>query len=265
MKFLPKALFISHGGGPLPLLGHPGHNEMVACLRQIAADLPRPAAIVVVSAHWEEAVPTITAAANPPLIYDYYGFPPESYEIQYPCPGEPELANDIYRMLSAQGIEARLDASRGFDHGVFVPLKIMYPEANIPCVQLSLVRNLDPLLHIEIGAALQALTDRNVLVIGSGFSFHSIDEFFSPNTLESSEKNQAFEQWLQNLCTNPELSEQQRKEMLLHWSEAPGARFCHPREEHLVPLFVCYGLAQSASRKMWEVNIMNKNSSMYLW
>lgn len=180
MKFLPKALFISHGGGPLPLLGHPGHNEMVTCLRQIAADLPRPAAIVVVSAHWEESVPTITAAANPPLIYDYYGFPSESYEIQYPCPGDPELANDIYRMLSVQGIEARLDASRGFDHGVFVPLKIMYPEADIPCVQLSLVRNLDPLLHIEIGAALQTLVDRNVLVIGSGFSFHSIDEFFLP-------------------------------------------------------------------------------------
>jgi len=128
MNSLPRALFISHGGGPMPLLGDPGHREMVACLSDLAARMPEPEAIVVVSAHWEAAVPTITAAAQPDLIYDYHGFPPESYEITYPCPGEPALAQTLQEMLDAAGIDARLDAARGLDHGVFVPLRIMYPQ-----------------------------------------------------------------------------------------------------------------------------------------
>lgn len=265
MKSLPRAIFISHGGGPLPLLGDPGHSEMVSCLQELAAGIPRPAAIVVVSAHWEEPVPAITAGSAPSLIYDYYGFPPESYKIQYPCAGEPALAREIYRSLGERGIDAKLDEARGFDHGVFVPLKIMYPEADIPCVQLSLVNTLDPLLHIEIGSALKNLVNQNVLVIGSGFSFHSIKAFFTPDTIESVQRNESFEKWLQNVCSNNELSEHQRRELLIHWSDAPGARFCHPREEHLLPLLVCYGVAQAACTNMYEVNIMNKKSSMYLW
>ena len=144
MISLPRALFISHGGGPLPLLGDPGHQEMVSCLQEIASNIPRPDAVLVVSAHWEAPVPAITACDRPPLIYDYYGFPPESYDIAYPCAGEPSLAQEVYRLLGEDGIEARLDEARGFDHGVFVPLKIMYPQAAIPCVQLSL-----SLIHIS--------------------------------------------------------------------------------------------------------------------
>lgn len=265
MKSLPRAMFISHGGGPLPLLGDPGHREMVSCLQGIAVSLPRPDAILVVSAHWEERVPTITAGSKPPLIYDYYGFPPESYDIQYPCAGEPSLAREIYRMLGDGEIGARLDEERGFDHGVFVPLKIMYPEADIPCVQLSLVDTLDALRHIEVGNALQNLASQNVLVIGSGFSFHNLRAFFGPDNADSRQLNQAFEQWLQDVCVGSEIPEHKRREMLMQWADAPGARYCHPREEHLLPLHVCYGVAQSACTERYELTIMNKKSSMYLW
>lgn len=265
MRSLPRAIFISHGGGPLPLLGDPSHREMVSCLQRIAASIPRPDAIAVVSAHWEEPVPTITAGSTPSLIYDYYGFPPESYEIQYPCAGEPSLARDICQMLGSHEIDARLDEERGFDHGVFVPLKIMYPEADIPCVQLSLVDSLDALLHIEMGNALEKLANRNVLVIGSGFSFHNLNAFFAPKNVESLQRAEPFEKWLQDVCANRELPESTRREMLINWRDAPGARFCHPREEHLLPLHVCYGVAQAPCTEVYEVTIMNKKSSMYVW
>lgn len=265
MKPLPRALFISHGGGPMPLLGDPGHREMVLCLQDIAVSIPRPDAILVVSAHWEESVPTITAHKNPALIYDYYGFPPESYEIQYPCVGEPALAQALHQMLENREIEARLDDTRGLDHGVFVPLKIMYPQADIPCVQMSLVKTLDASLHIDIGSALQSLATQNVLVLGSGFSFHNMREFFAPESAESTQLNESFEQWLVNTCTSKELSEPARRERLINWTDAPGARFCHPREEHLLPLHVCYGVAQAPCTKVHTLNILNKKSSMHVW
>lgn len=265
MKPLPRALFISHGGGPMPLLGDPGHREMVSCLQGIAASIPRPDAILVVSAHWEESVPTITAHSNPALIYDYYGFPPESYDIQYSCAGEPALARAIHQMLGDREIEARLDETRGFDHGVFVPLKIMYPEADIPCVQMSLVASLDASRHIEVGSALQNLAKQNVLVLGSGFSFHNMRAFFAPATAESTQLNESFEQWLQNTCASNELSEPARRELLINWTNAPGARFCHPREEHLLPLHVCYGVGQAPCTEVQALTILNKKSSMYVW
>lgn len=262
---MPRSLFISHGGGPLPLLGDVGHTEMVSCLQSIASTIPRPAAIVVVSAHWEEPVPAITSAPNPPLIYDYYGFPPESYEIQYPCAGHPELAQEVHRRLDAGGIEAHLDGIRGLDHGVFVPLKIMYPEADIPCVQLSLVNNLDAASHIEMGRALRGLDEENVLLVGSGFSFHNLKAFFAPDSPEARQLNDSFDAWLYDVCANPKYSETQRGELLQGWNQAPGARFCHPRAEHLMPLHVCYGAARAPCAKRFELTIMNKKSSMYVW
>lgn len=265
LPVLPKSLFISHGGGPLPLLGDEHHRDMVACLLDIAADIPRPDAIVVVSAHWEEHIPTITAAKNPPLIYDYYGFPPESYEIEYPCAGDPALAGEIHRLLLQQEIDARLDETRGLDHGAFVPLKIMYPRADIPCIQLSLVNTLSAEQHIQIGAALHNLHKRNVLVLGSGFTFHNMKAFFEPETAETARLNQAFEDWLEAVCGGSQYTEYQRREMLINWERAPGARYCHPREEHLLPLHVCYGVAQSACIERVASTILNKKSSMYLW
>lgn len=260
-----KSLFLSHGGGPLPLLGDPGHGEMVSCLQGIASIIAKPDAVVVVSAHWEERVPTVTSGANPALIYDYYGFPEESYHIQYPCSGEPSIAQKINQLLSNAGIQCALDGERGFDHGVFVPLKIMYPGADIPCVQLSLVNTLDPLQHIEIGRALSSLSRDNILLIGSGFSFHNMKAFFQPDTPESRGLNHSFEDWLLKTSTISDCSEEERARLLVRWEEAPGARFCHPREEHLLPFHVCYGVAQVPCSQSFELNILSKKSSMYLW
>lgn len=249
----------------MPLLGDAGHSEMVTCLEGLATSLRRPDAIVVISAHWEEEVVAITAGENPALIYDYYGFPKASYEIKYPCSGEPTLARELYHVLTDSGIKARMDQERGIDHGVFVPLKIMYPEANIPCVQVSLLASLAPASHIAIGQALRALSRENVLLIGSGFSFHNMKAFFAPETNESRDLNHAFEHWLQDTCCSSAYSEEERARRLIHWAEAPGAQFCHPREEHLLPLHVCYGAALKPCSESLKLNIMRKQSSMYVW
>lgn len=265
MKNKPYVLYLSHGGGPLPLLGDEGHREMVSCLQEIAAKMAKPSAILVISAHWEEKIPTITSGARPPLLYDYYGFPEESYSIEYPCPGGPLLAGQIHRVLVDAGIITKLDTERGFDHGLFVPLKIMYPDADIPCVQLSLVNSLNPLEHIKIGQALRDLRYDNLLIIGSGFSFHNMKAFFASETSESKSQNESFENWLIDTCSNQDIDEEERTNRLAHWEDAPFARYCHPREEHLLPLHVCYGLAGTNCTEGFELNILNKKSSMYLW
>lgn len=265
MKNKPYVLYLSHGGGPLPLLEDEGHVEMVSCLQEIATKMAKPSAILVVSAHWEEKIPTITSGARPSLMYDYYGFPEKSYSIEYPCPGEQALAKNIHQVLTNANISAKLDEKRDFDHGLFVPLKIMYPEADIPCIQLSLVHNLDPMVHINIGRALQSLNYNNLLVIGSGFSFHNMKAFFAPETSESKAQNESFENWLLDTCSNQDIDEEERTKRLAQWEEAPSARYCHPREEHLLPLHVCYGLAGTNCSERFELNILNKRSSMYLW
>ena len=249
----------------MPLLGDSAHSEMVSCLGAIAATIERPSAIIVVSAHWEERLPTVTSGENPALIYDYSGFPEESYEIEYPCPGAPDLSRSIAGQLGKAGIEARLDQARGFDHGLFVPLKIMYPEADIPCVQLSLLRSLDPAEHIKLGRALQDLGDQSLLLIGSGFTFHNMRAFFTPDTDESRGMNWSFERWLLETCSDQTIAEEERSRRLVDWRAAPFARYCHPREEHLLPLHVCYGFAASPCSKSFELQILNKKSSMYLW
>ena len=261
----PCILFLSHGGGPLPLLGDKGHREMVNCLKSISAEIKKPSAIIVVSAHWEENVATITSGKNPPLIYDYYGFPDESYTIKYPCPGEPLLAHQIHNLLKKAGISCNLDEQRGFDHGLFVPLKIMYPDADIPCVQLSLVNSLDPAVHIKMGEALQNLNYQNALVIGSGFSFHNMKAFFTPETSDTKAMNESFENWLLNTCSSPDIDDDERTQRLIHWAKTLAARYCHPREEHLLPLHVCFGVAHRQCSTYFELQILNKKSSMYLW
>lgn len=260
-----QVLFLSHGGGPLPILGDPGHAALVECLQHLASIMPRPSAILVVSAHWEEQVASITSGASPSLIYDYYGFPEPAYQIEYPCQGEPRLAERIAEVLAARGFESHCRDDRGFDHGLFIPLKILYPEADIPCVQLSLLNNLDPKAHFSIGQALKDLTYDNLLVIGSGFSFHNLKAFFAPATPESSELNASFEAWLKETCSDPEISEEERRRRLCAWEEAPGARFCHPREEHLLPLHVCCGLAGRVCDEVFDIRILNRQSSLFLW
>lgn len=258
-------LYLSHGGGPLPLLGDAGHREMVQTLERIAGRIPRPSAILLVSAHWEAQVPTLTAGTQPELIYDYYGFPDESYAIQYPCPGEPALAARVHGALQNSGMPARLDEKRGFDHGLFVPLKIMYPLADIPCVQLSLLHSLDPGEHLRMGKALADLDNDNLLIIGSGFSFHNLRAFFTPPTAETQAMNAAFDQWLIETCSSQALDEAERRHRLEQWEQAPHARYCHPREEHLLPLHVCYGAAGSACKEYFSLRIMQRHASMFLW
>ena len=256
-------LFVPHGGGPLPLLGDKSHQEMISFLQEIPASIPTPSAIVIISAHWEAKEASITSGNNPELIYDYSGFPSETYEITYPAPGNPDLAKSIHSLLEDNHINAHLDEQRGFDHGMFVPLKLMYPEAQIPCVQISLVKGLDPKTHMQIGNALSSLKNEHILILGSGMSYHNMQGFSNPTNID--EGNLAFEQWLNETCTNPELIEEEREKRLLNWSDAPSARYCHPREEHLIPLHVCYGMAQSKAKLVFDGKVMGKKTSAYLW
>lgn len=264
---LSRVLYIPHGGGPLPVLGDERHKHLAVFLRGVAKALGRPSAILVVSAHWEEGEPTITSASRPDLIYDYYGFPPQSYELQYPAPGAPRLAGTIQALIEASGVKAKLDDRRGFDHGLFVPLLLMYPEAHIPCLQLSLLESLDPAEHIALGSAIAALRRQNVLIVGSGMSFHNMREFFVSDEKSNDACNQ-FDGWLRETCTDPELSADNRKKRLLDWERAPAARFCHPREEHLLPLYVCYGAAAvetPTATVVFNEEVMGKKVTALLW
>jgi 4,5-DOPA dioxygenase extradiol len=260
----PGVLFLSHGGGPMPLMDDPGHQEMVSTLQRIAGVIPKPSAVIVVSAHWEMPRPSITHAASPPMIYDYYGFPDAAYRITYPAAGSPALADSIRWTLNRHGFDARLDDERGFDHGVYVPLKLMYPDADIPCVQLSLIRGLDPAAHIRMGQALAALEVENLLIVGSGFSFHNMEAFFSPSG-ERTQRNDAFQSWLIETCTDSRMPENARTQRLVEWERAPYARFCHPRAEHLLPLHVCYGAAGRACDQRFEPHILGVRAGTFLW
>ena len=261
----PSAIFLSHGGGPLPILGDPGHREMVQHLSDIASTIQKPSAIVVISAHWEEPVVSITAHPRPSIIYDYYGFPPESYTLRYPAPGTPELAARLVEKLGEKQIESRLDHERGFDHGLFIPLLLMYPDADIPCVQVSLLASLDAEGHIHIGDALSDLSRDNILVLGSGFSFHNLKVLLGGKSVSPDPENEAFEAWLIDTCSAPSIDEAERTARLVNWADAPGARYCHPREEHLLPLHVCYGVTRGACVGHVAVNIMGKESSSFFW
>lgn len=262
---LGAMIFISHGGGPWPLLNDPRHTNLIEFLNEIPAQLITPSAILVISGHWEENVPALQSSANPPMYYDYSGFPEETYHISYQSPGSPELASRISSLLNKAGIKSSLDGKRGYDHGVFVPLMLMYPEATIPCLQLSLVNNLNPGEHIQLGKALKELRKENILIIGSGASFHNLQGFRQPPTEETTALNEGFEKWLVSTMTSTELSEDQREQMLTEWLKAPGARYCHPREEHLLPLHVCYGAAGLPADRAMEVEYMDKKASMYIW
>jgi len=257
--------YVTHGGGPLPLLGDPAHASLVTFLQALPKHYPRPEAIVIASAHWEERFPTLTSAANPPLIYDYGGFPPESYTIQYPAPGLPTLAAEIQRLLVDNGFEARLDERRGYDHGMFVPLKLMYPDADIPCVQLSLLESLDPEEHWRMGEALAPLLhQQNVLLVGSGSSFHNMRAMLG--ALDAKSQSVVFNDWLIDTCTNPSLDADTRRQRLVDWESAPYGRFCHPREEHLLPLHVCAGAAGGrAGETVYNDDLFGLAMSGFFW
>ncbi len=259
-----RVLYIPHGGGPLPLLEDPGHRPMVDLMARLREDLPRPQAVVVISAHWEEPVATVMAAAQPAMLYDYYGFPEEAYRITYPAPGDPHLAQRIADLLAEAGIPNRLDRERGFDHGAFVPLMLLYPEANIPTLQISVVRGLDPALHMAMGKALRPLLAENILFLGSGFSFHNMRAFFGRQPGEPDPANDAFQEWLIETCTAA-MPEEEREQRLVGWKKAPHARYCHPREEHLLPLHVCQGIAGRPATLIFDGEIAGVRAVGFLW
>ena len=240
-------LFVNHGGGPLPLLGR--QEKIVEHMKDsVAKWLPeRPKCIVVFSAHWESKPVKVTSAPRPELLFDYSGFPKETYEYSYPAPGAPELAMRICKLIQARGIECELDGKRGYDHGVFVPLMVMYPEADIPVVCVSLHGSLSAKVNMELGAALAGLREEGILILGSGYTFHNMEAFFHPS--EATYKaSQAFNDWLKATM----LSEN-RAEKLLLWEKAPGARACHPREEHLLPLLVAAAAGGATAELIFEV------------
>lgn len=258
-------LFFPHGGGPLPLLDEPGHVAMNRFLRSFPETIAKPDAIIVISAHWEEPVITVTAAASPPLLFDYTGFPAETYEYEYPSPGHPELADRVQSLLQQAGIDSSLDQERGFDHGMFVPLMLMYPSADIPCIQISLAASLDAAEHVRIGKALAELKTEKLLFLGSGFSFHNMKALMSKHDESIDPRNQAFETWLAQTCGDPGLTETEREQRLINWEAAPHARYCHPREEHLLPLQVCYGIGQSAATTVFQEKVAGFIASAYQW
>lgn len=250
----------------MPIMGDPSHELLVEFLRGTEQNIGQPSAIVLVSAHWECSRPTLTSGVAPGLIYDYGGFPEEMYRLQYPAPGAPDLAERAASLLGEAGFDPALDADRGFDHGVFIPLLLMYPDASIPVIQLSLLSSLDPQAHVEMGAAIRSLVDDDVLILGSGFTFHNMNAFGPAHPVTGRDpENEAFEAWLRDTCTNTDLDESERTTRFVKWAEAPGARWCHPREEHLLPLHVCYGAGAGPATQVFDDLVLGKRTSGYAW
>lgn len=235
-------VFLPHGAGPCFFMEWgrgPADtwDRTAAYLRGLIAGLPeRPTAIVVVSGHWEAPVFTVGSAKWPALDYDYFGFPEHTYHLAFGAPGSPGLARRVRRLLGEAGIASAEDAERAWDHGVFVPMKLVTPDADIPVVQLSLNADLDPEAHLAAGRALRPLRDEGVLIVGSGMSWHNM-RGFSP---DFTERSATFDRWLEGAVTDAP----NREAALAHWDRAPHGREAHPREEHLLPLTVAAGAAR---------------------
>ena len=233
--------FISHGGGPWPWIEtmRPALAPLEESLAAIPGDLPEPpAAILMISGHWEAREVRVMHSARPPMLYDYANFPPHTYEITYPAPGAPDLAEKAAQLIAETGLPVALDDSRGFDHGTFVPAFVMYPQADVPVFQVSMLESYDPGDHFRLGRALAPLRDAGVVIVGSGLSYHNLRRF-GPQARVPSE---AFDAWLGDALVQPPA---ERTARLLDWESAPHARTCHAREDHLVPLFAALGAAET--------------------
>ncbi|MPW45040.1 DODA-type extradiol aromatic ring-opening family dioxygenase [Acinetobacter guerrae] len=256
IHYRQPVFFVSHGGGPWPWM--PDYlNTVYANLAQSLGDLldsvlVRPKAILMISAHWEAPEFTVQTALQPDMIYDYGGFPAHTYQVRYESSGSPELAERVVALLEQANIAVATDAQRGYDHGMFSPMQVINPAADIPVVQLSLKKGLDPQQHIAMGRALAQLRDENVLIVASGLSYHNLRMF----NAHAAEPSRAFDQWLFETVVEQQGSE--RNERLNQWELAPAARIAHPREEHLLPLMVAVGAAEGeqATRNYHEAKFM---------
>ncbi|MFB4394748.1 MULTISPECIES: DODA-type extradiol aromatic ring-opening family dioxygenase [unclassified Pseudomonas] len=233
------SLFISHGSPMLAL--QPGASG--PALAALAAGLPRPSAIVVVSAHWESRALQVMSTTQPPTWHDFRGFPPALHAVQYPAPGEPKLAQRIIDLLAAADLPASPDHQRPFDHGTWVPLSLMYPDADIPVLQVSLPSHFGPALQVRVGQALKPLREEGVLLVGSGSITHNLGELSwqaGPEVIEPWAK--AFRDWVAQ-----RLEEDDRRALLDYRQQAPHAARNHPSDEHLLPLFFALGAGERFS------------------
>lgn len=254
------SLFIPHGGGPCFFMDWTPPQtweNLAAWLRGIPASLPaKPSALLVISGHWEEQDFTLSTAANPQLIYDYSGFPAHTYQLSWPAAGAPQLAGQAHSLLHAAGLNPALDATRGFDHGVFIPLKVAFPDADIPILTLSLRHSLDAAAHLAAGRALAPLRDQGVLIIGSGMTYHNMRGYRWQDNQPIAGADK-FDDWLtETITTDPA--------RLVSWADAPNARAAHPREEHLLPLMVTAGASNGANgRVVFHDRIMGAPIAAY--
>jgi aromatic ring-opening dioxygenase catalytic subunit (LigB family) len=232
-------------------------DRLAIYLRGIDAMLARrPRAILVISGHWETPRPTVNTATAHTLFFDYYGFPEHTYRLTYPAKGSPALATRVRGLLGEAGFQSEEDSKRGLDHGVFVPFKLMYPDADVPMVQLSLLSSLDPAAHLALGKALAPLRDERVLIVGSGMSYHNNRALFQ-QTQQANADSVRFDDWLTTAVADPD--PERRNAKLADWEAAPAARAAHPREEHFLPLLVAAGAADNdVGRRIYSDRIVGK-------
>lgn len=250
-------VFVSHGA-PDALLKS---ADTLACWQNLGELIPKPAAILVISAHWEATDATVSLATQPATLHDFSGFSPELYQIQYPAPGAPVLAGQVAALLSAAGINTKSDPDRGLDHGAWVPLSVMYPDADVPVAQLSLVANDSPEAHSAIGRALAPLRDAGVLIIATGSITHNFSwlDWHASEQKAPDHRASTFADWIAN-----HLSDQAA---LLDYRRAPYGAEAHPHDDHILPLFVAIGAAKGNTPTRYQPNFTYGSLSMdaYLW
>jgi 4,5-DOPA dioxygenase extradiol len=251
MTALAPVFYIPHGGGPMPLLNDPAHSRLIAFLQQLPQRYAKPEAYVVISAHWEANVPSVYGGQQHPMLFDYYGFPPHTYQFRYGAPAAPAISRTIADLLRQEELQCSTETARGFDHGTFVPMLLIDPQASVPCIQLSLLKGLSPHAHVGLGLALQRLREHNVVIIGSGMSFHNLQAVWAGPDPRLQVASNEFHQWLLQTTSDTTLTAQQRLQRLNDWQQqAPYAQFAHPRAEHLLPLHVCAGIAGGAAAQV---------------
>lgn len=252
MTIQQPSLFIPHGGGPCFFMDDPTGmwTGMADFLRRLPDTLPtRPTAILIISGHWETDGFSVTGASKPDLLFDYYGFPECTYRLKYDAPGAPALAQKVVDLLATAGLPSQIDPARGLDHGVFVPLKVAFPDADIPVVEMSVDNSLDPALHIAAGRALASLRDDGVLIVATGMSFHNMRGYNDPRFTVPSEQ---FDAWLTESLA---LSGADRDDRLLSWEKAPSARLSHPAAEHLMPVMIAAGAATGPGERIYSEHV----------
>lgn len=226
-----------------------GGDELNRTWTQLAARLMRPAAILMVSAHWNTRLPIISGSAHPETVHDFGGFPAELYALRYPAPGDPALAQHIKQRLSDAGIAAGIDASHGLDHGAWVPLRALFPEADVPVLQLSVQPERCARHHYALGTALAPLAEENILIIGSGHLTHNLMDYLRPAGERPAANTRAFRDWVHARLMEDSVDSD---ELLLDWLQrAPDPKFAHPTPEHFLPLFVALGAAGKHRRTEW--------------